>query len=86
MNISVELTLLPLKNEYIPPIKRFIKHLKDSGFTVMENPLSTHIYGEYDALMSFLNDEVKAIFEAQESVMLLMKLVKGDRSGYVSDI
>ena len=86
MKISIELTLLPLKNDYIPPIKNFIKELKSSGFTVMENPLSTQIYGEYDALMPFLNDEVKVIFEAQDSVMLLMKMVKGDRSNYISDI
>lgn len=86
MNISVELTLTPLTDNFIPPIKTFIKALKTSGFTVLENPLSTQIYGSYDALMPFLTDQIKAIFEAEESVILFIKLVKGDRSNYISDI
>jgi len=41
MKISVELTLMPLKDDFEPPIKDFIKRLRDSEFTVLENPLST---------------------------------------------
>ena len=83
MKLSVELTLTPLQDDFEPPIKDFIKALRGSGFTVLENPLSTQIYGEYQPLMGFLVPAIEAVFEKQESVVLHMKLIKGDRSTYV---
>jgi len=85
MQLSVELTLMPLKDDFIPTIKKFIKELRNSGFTVLENPLSTQIYGDYDAVMAFLTPEIKQVFEKKEAVMLQLKLVKGNRSGYQPD-
>mgnify|MGYP006413456451 FL=1 len=82
MNISVELTLLPLKADFEPPIKDFIKRLRDSEFTVLENPLSTQVYGEYDNVMSFLTKEIKTSFEKEEHIIVNLKAVKSDRSDY----
>lgn len=82
MNISVELTLMPLKDEFEIPIIQFIQRLRTSGFTVMENPLSTQIYGEYDSLMSYLTEEIKTAFAKEDNVVLNMKIVKSDRSNY----
>lgn len=82
MKISVELTLMPLQNDYENHIKAFIKKLRLSEFTVIENPLSTQVYGDYDALMSFLTDEIKISFGAQDSVIVNLKIVKSDRSNY----
>ena len=39
MNISVELTLTPLQDNYEELIIGFIKKIRASGFTVLENPL-----------------------------------------------
>lgn len=83
MNISVELTLLPLHDDFETPIKNFIKKLRNLGFKVLENPMSTQIYGEYDALMLALQEQIKSSFESQPSVVLNMKIIKGDRSNYV---
>lgn len=82
MKISVELTLPPLQNDFEKPIINFIKKLRSSGFTVLENPLSTQIYGDYDTLMPFLTEEIKLAFENQENVVLNLKMVKSDRSNY----
>jgi uncharacterized protein YqgV (UPF0045/DUF77 family) len=82
MNISVELTLMPLKAEFEPPIKDFIKRLRDSEFTVLENPLSTQVYGEYDNVMSFLTKEIKISFANEEHIIVNLKVVKSDRSAY----
>ena len=82
MKISVELTLMPLQNDFEPPIINFIKKLRASKFTVLENPLSTKIYGDYDELMPFLTNEIKSSFETQENVVLNLKMVKSDRSDY----
>ena len=83
MNISVELTLLPLNDDFKTPIKNFIQKLRNLGFKVLENPMSTQIYGEYDALMSSLQLLIKESFENESAVVLNMKIIKGDRSGYV---
>ena len=83
MKISVELTLLPLNDNYKIAIKNFIIKLRSLGFKVMENPMSTQVYGEYDALMSALQKAVKESFENELSVVVNMKIIKGDRSAYV---
>lgn len=83
MNISIELTLLPLNDNFEDSIKNFIKKLRTLGFKVLENPMSTQIYGEYDALMPALQKAIKESFENEPSVVLNMKIIKGDRSGYV---
>lgn len=85
MKISVELTLIPLKSSYVITIKQFIQNLRKTGFTVIENPLSTQLYGEYDQVMSSLLPLVKSTFEQEDAVMLHLKLVKGDRSHYEPD-
>lgn len=82
MNISVELTLTPLQDDFETPIINFIKQLRTSTFTVLENPLSTQIYGDYDSIMKLLTTEVKTAFENTEHILITMKIVKSDRSNY----
>jgi uncharacterized protein YqgV (UPF0045/DUF77 family) len=82
MNISIELTLLPLQNNFETVIIEFIQRLRTSGFKVMENPLSTQIYGNYDELMPYLTQEIKSTFENEENIVLNIKMVKSDRSNY----
>lgn len=82
MKISVELTLTPLQDDYEPAIINFIKNLRNSGLTVLENPLSTQVYGDYDAVMNLLQKEMKIALEAVERGLLYIKIVKSDRSDY----
>nr|WP_288933189.1 YkoF family thiamine/hydroxymethylpyrimidine-binding protein [uncultured Allomuricauda sp.] len=82
MKISVELTLSPLQDDFEAPIINFIKKLRDSGLTVLENPLSTQVFGDYDKVMELLHSEIKESFENLDHVVLTMKMVKSDRSEY----
>ncbi|GAA4116177.1 hypothetical protein GCM10022393_16690 [Aquimarina addita] len=82
MQISIELTLTPLQDGFEEHIIRFIKKLRASEFTVLENPLSTQIFGEYDQVMSFLTVEIKEAFGQMEHVLVYMKMVKSNRSNY----
>jgi uncharacterized protein YqgV (UPF0045/DUF77 family) len=82
MEISVELTLSPLQDNFEPPIIAFIQALRSSGLTVLENPLSTQVYGPYDQVMEVLNKEIKTAMEALDQGVLLLKMVKSDRSDY----
>ena len=85
MKISVELTLTPLQDNFEEPIINFIKKLRTSGLTILENPLSTQVYGDYDKVMQLLTSEVKEAFEAIDNGLLQMKIVKTDRSDYEPD-
>lgn len=82
MKISVELTLTPLHDDYEPSIIHFIKKLRTSGLIVMENPLSTQVYGDYDKVMRILTTEIKEAFALMERGLLYMKIVKSDRHDY----
>ena len=82
MKISVDLTLSPLQNNYEEHVIAFIKALRASKFTVLENPLSTQIFGEYDELMLFLTKTIKTCFQNVDISVLTMKVVKTDRSDY----
>lgn len=85
MEISVELALTPLQDDFEAPVKEFIKALRKSGFTVLENPLSTQVYGDYDDIMEFLTEEIKETFQSLEHVLLTMKIVKSNRSDYAAN-
>ena len=82
MKISVELTLTPLHDNYEPAIINFIKKLRASDLNVLENPLSTQVYGDYDEVMHLLTTEIKEAFGLIERGLLFMKIVKSDRHDY----
>ena len=85
MEISVEITLIPINKKYKLIIKKFIKTIRNSSFKVIETPLSTQIYGDYDLLMEYLNKEIKNVFNNEDNVIVQLKLFNIDRSDYRSD-
>jgi len=80
MKISVELTLTPLQNEFKQPILNFIEKLRASGLKIVETPLSTQVYGDYDTVMNLLTTEIKEAFELIENGFIFIKIIKSDRS------
>ena len=83
MNVSIEITLAPLQENYEEPIKAFIRTLRNSNFVVQENPLSTQVYGELQPLMIFLTSGIEASFDSLAAGMIHLKIVKSNRSEYV---
>jgi len=64
MKITVEISMYPLKDNYVDPILSFIKKLNDiPKIKVITNTLSTQISGEYETVMKCLSDELKPVFE-----------------------
>ena len=85
MEISAELTFSPLQDDYEAYIIAFIKRLRASGLKIVENPLATQIYGEYDSVMDVLHKEMKRSFEEIGIGLFYIKLVKTNRSEYARD-
>lgn len=56
MKISVDISMYPLSEDYVPPIKAFIHQLrKFPGIEVVTNQLSTQLTGEFAAVTTALN-------------------------------
>ncbi len=82
MEVSIELTMSPLQDDFESHIIDFIKELRASPFKVLENPLSTQIFGPYNKLMPFLTQAIENSLSRQDAVLIYMKLVKSNRADY----
>lgn len=80
MKISVDLSLYPLHEDFIPPIKSFISELQQTPeLDVVTNTLSTQVYGEFDLVMAAVNRILKQSFQTFGHQVLVAKFLKGDR-------
>ncbi|MEO1518588.1 MAG: hypothetical protein AAFV95_26465 [Bacteroidota bacterium] len=76
MNLSVELSLYPLKEAYIPDIQAFIERLNSyQEIRVVTNVMSTQIFGPYDDVMRIVSAEMKTIFDQPDTMVMVMKAV-----------
>lgn len=82
MKASIELTMSPLQGDYEEHIITFIKKLRDSEFKVLENPLSTQIYGDFKPMMQFLSKAMEESMRDTQAVLFYIKVVKTDRHDY----
>ena len=83
MPISVDISLYPLKENFIPPIDDFIASLKKyKTIEVRVNNMSTQIFGDYDIIMDILKKEISKTFDFEKNVVLNVKIVNGDSRLY----
>jgi hypothetical protein len=76
MDIGVEISLYPLRNDFIPPIRGFIDRLNADGrFKVVTNDMSTQVFGAYDEVMETLTRELKPTFERDGKSIFVMKVL-----------
>ncbi|MBU2967776.1 hypothetical protein KO527_00155 [Pseudoalteromonas sp. C2R02] len=81
MELSVEISKYPLNQDYIPFIKDFIDRLNaHEGLKVITNTMSTQIFGDYDLVMSVLNQEIKKSYETFGKAIFVCKFINGDLS------
>ena len=67
MDVGVEISLYPLHQQYIGPIKDFIERINAEGdLRIITNSMSTQIFGDFDMLMPRLVREVRTSFTNQE--------------------
>ncbi len=77
--VSVEISLYPLTEEYIPPIKDFIDRLNGyDDLTVHTNTMSTQVFGEYDRVMEILGKEMQATHAQTPKACFAMKVLGAD--------
>jgi uncharacterized protein YqgV (UPF0045/DUF77 family) len=82
MNVSIDISMYPLHKEYESPIEAFIKKLRTTQFQVIENPLSTQVYGDYLEVMEWINKNIHVSFLEEKHCVFILKIVNGDRGNY----
>ena len=81
MKVSVEISLYPLDQNYIPPIQAFIDSLNSyTELKVIENTLSTQVYGDYARVFEILNTEMQRTHQHTPKAAFVMKVLHGDLS------
>ena len=76
MQVSAELSLYPLTQDYKPPIIDFIQRLRDQpGLRVATNELSTQVTGEYEAVMAALTEALRPTMGGEASCSVVIKVL-----------
>jgi len=81
MRIAVDISLYPLDEDYVPPIKDFIERLnRTPGLRVETNAMSTHVAGELEAVFAALAAETRTTFANGSRAVFVMKVLGGEPS------
>lgn len=76
MRVAVDISLYPLTDDFIPPIKDVIERLNAyESIEVVTNPMSTQLRGEYDDVMAAISQEVKTSFETLPKAVFAIKIL-----------
>jgi uncharacterized protein YqgV (UPF0045/DUF77 family) len=76
MKVAVDISLYPLADDFIPPIQDVIERLnKHDRISVVTNPMSTQLRGEFEDVMSALQQEVKTTFEQTPKAVFAIKIL-----------
>lgn len=79
MQVMVELSLYPLVNDYIGPIKAFIERLNSySNLTVITCSTSTQVHGDYTEVMQVLGAEMQRTHEEVGQAVFVAKFLNYD--------
>ena len=76
MQVAVDISLYPLDEDFIPPIKDVIARLKlHDGIEIETNRMSTQVRGDYDAVMPVLSKEIRTTFENIPHAIFAIKIL-----------
>ncbi len=76
MKVAVDISLYPLADDFIPPIKDVIERLNaNPSVEVVTNAMSTQLRGEYDDVLSVLNREIKGTFEQCPKAVFAIRIL-----------
>ena len=86
MKTSVDISLYPLADDYIPAIQEFIDRVqKYPDVAVVRNDLSTQIYGDYDIVADILRAEIRLSWEKYGKSIFVVKYLQDDLRGLAGD-
>lgn len=79
MKVSLEISMYPLADEFIPAIETFIKSLQGNDeLEVVTNTMSTQVFGEFEAVMSALREGLREAWQEPGKSVFAMKIINSD--------
>jgi uncharacterized protein YqgV (UPF0045/DUF77 family) len=76
MQVAVDISLYPLDEDFIPPIKNVIERLSQhEGVAVEYNRMSTQLRGDYDTVVPVLMQEIRTTFENVPKAVFAIKIL-----------
>ncbi|MFU8783718.1 YkoF family thiamine/hydroxymethylpyrimidine-binding protein [Aliidiomarina sp.] len=79
MQLSAEISLYPLADEYLSVIKEFVERLaKYEEISVNTNTMSTQVFGEFRTVMAILTEELERVYQHVPSQVLVCKFINRD--------
>lgn len=86
LKASIDMSLYPLANDYIPAVKEFIERVAGyEGIAVKRNDLATQLFGDYDQIMDILKIEIRRSWETHGKGIFVVKFLMGDLQGLADD-
>lgn len=86
MKASVDISLYPLKEDFVPPIREFIERISAyPNVHVTRTDLSTQLFGDYDEVMDLLKTEIGYSWEKWGKGTFVIKLLLDDLRGLSQD-
>ena len=82
MKVAVDISLYPLREDFIAPIKDVIARLnRHDTLEVTTNPMSTQIRGDYDDVMRVLQHEIRETFEQVPKAVFAIRILNNPIAG-----
>lgn len=79
MNITVDISLYPLNSDFLPPIKDFIRRLRQcDGLELVTNQLSTQIRGEFETVTTALNRCMSESMQSGQKMVFVTRYLNSD--------
>ena len=76
MRVAVDISLYPLSENFIPPIRDVIERLNNyDGIEVVTNPMATQLRGDYDTVMDALKAEIGTTFRQVPKAVFAIKIL-----------
>ena len=81
MDVSIDISMYPLEEDYCPAIIAFIDRLDaNPNLKVERNSMSTQVFGDYKTVMAEMSDEMLIALQKLPTTVFVLKLIGTDRS------
>ena len=78
MNAVAEVSMYPLRDDYISAIDEYLAALNsEADIEVKTNRVSTQLYGDYDAVMELLQRATRQAYEQFGTAVFVFKVIPG---------
>ena len=79
MKISVEMSLYPLSDDFLPMIQDIVARLNQAdAVSCITNSMSTQLFGDFDAVMKVVEETLRYSFTTYGKQVFITKFLNSD--------